>query len=267
MKEDYIGNKILTERKKHNLTQKQLGKFISVSDKTISKWECNASYPDITILSKLCEVLEISVSELLSEQPYNQQAALATSLIISTTQITKEKKSKRIILIIALLILASSIILGIRLVKTKYQNQILLDNLSIPSKLTKDYQTLLQYKNDYVGNASNMGNLLSNLPLANYGFVQEIDNQNLIVYYKGATWNINTLENDESFCDKAILYNVNLLFHLIGNLNQVTFNFSGSSYQMKRDQFNDSFNHKQLVVDLKKEEYVKAQMKLFNVKE
>src|SRR5690554_1873513 len=57
---------ILSEnRKKLNITQRQLADKINVSDKQISKWETGVSYPDITMLNSLAKALEISVNELL----------------------------------------------------------------------------------------------------------------------------------------------------------------------------------------------------------
>lgn len=38
-----IGKFIAKSRKSRNLTQKQLAKTLSISDKTISKWECGVS--------------------------------------------------------------------------------------------------------------------------------------------------------------------------------------------------------------------------------
>ena len=63
----YISGKIIKElRESKNLTQKQLGEIISVSDKTISKWETEKGLPDITLLEPLSAALGVSVAELLS---------------------------------------------------------------------------------------------------------------------------------------------------------------------------------------------------------
>ena len=63
----YIKGKIIKEKKKKkNLTQKQLGEIISVSDKTVSKWETERGLPDISLLEPLSKALGVSVAELLS---------------------------------------------------------------------------------------------------------------------------------------------------------------------------------------------------------
>ena len=63
----YINGKIIRElRENKNLTQKQLGEIISVSNKTVSKWETEKGLPDITLLEPLSSALGVSVAELLS---------------------------------------------------------------------------------------------------------------------------------------------------------------------------------------------------------
>lgn len=53
-------------REKKNLTQENLGDILSVSAKTISKWETGRGLPDISLLEPLASALDISVVELLS---------------------------------------------------------------------------------------------------------------------------------------------------------------------------------------------------------
>ncbi len=48
-----------------NMTQAELAERISVSDKTISKWETGKGLPDITLIESLAAALKISVIELL----------------------------------------------------------------------------------------------------------------------------------------------------------------------------------------------------------
>ena len=60
------GSVIRALREKQNYTQKQLAEAISVSDKTISKWETDRGLPDVTLLEPLAKALKVSVAELLS---------------------------------------------------------------------------------------------------------------------------------------------------------------------------------------------------------
>ena len=92
---------------------------------------------------------------------------------------------------------------------------------------------ILKYQNKYVGDNSNTGNLISNLPLSEYGYVFEIDSNNLglTIDYHITDWYI----NDEMYVERALVYNSVALFSLIDNLQYVTYNFTGNSYTIKRE--------------------------------
>ena len=53
-------------RKKKQLTQKQLGEKLHLTDRAVSKWENGKAFPDVHIMEDLCRELDISVSELLA---------------------------------------------------------------------------------------------------------------------------------------------------------------------------------------------------------
>lgn len=60
------GEAIRLLREKAHFTQAELAGKISVSDKTISKWETGKGYPDISLLEPLSKALNVSITELLS---------------------------------------------------------------------------------------------------------------------------------------------------------------------------------------------------------
>ena len=60
-----IGKFIAECRKQKNLTQMQLSEKLGITDKAISKWERGIAMPDSSIMLDLCEILGISVNELL----------------------------------------------------------------------------------------------------------------------------------------------------------------------------------------------------------
>ena len=63
----YVTGKTIKElREKRKLTQKELAEQISVSDKTISKWETRKGLPDIVIIEDLAKSLGVSIAELLT---------------------------------------------------------------------------------------------------------------------------------------------------------------------------------------------------------
>ena len=61
-----IGKFIAECRKQKNLTQMQLSEKLGITDKAISKWERGIAMPDSSIMLELCDILGISVNELLS---------------------------------------------------------------------------------------------------------------------------------------------------------------------------------------------------------
>ncbi len=60
-----IGRFIAECRKKENLTQMQLAKKLNITDKAVSKWECGKAIPDASIMVELCNILKITVNDLL----------------------------------------------------------------------------------------------------------------------------------------------------------------------------------------------------------
>lgn len=61
-----IGKFIAELRKKNSLTQMQLAEKLNITDRAVSKWENGRAMPDSSIMLELCEILGISVNELLS---------------------------------------------------------------------------------------------------------------------------------------------------------------------------------------------------------
>jgi len=99
MNQHNIGQFISTKRREQNLTQEQLAEKLGVSNKTVSKWETGKTMPDYSVIELLCEVLKISVSELIAgkeKEPdtnntTNEEVAL---LAYKIEQLEKDKKVK-----------------------------------------------------------------------------------------------------------------------------------------------------------------------------
>lgn len=60
-----IGETIAYLRKQKGMTQNELAEKMNVTDKAVSKWERDLSCPDVNSISKLADVLGVSVEELL----------------------------------------------------------------------------------------------------------------------------------------------------------------------------------------------------------
>ena len=61
-----IGEVISTLRKEKGMTQKELADKLNITDKDVSKWERDISFPDTATIPKLAEILEVSVEELMN---------------------------------------------------------------------------------------------------------------------------------------------------------------------------------------------------------
>ena len=101
-----IGKFIAECRKKVNLTQMQLAEKLGITDKAISKWERGIAMPDSSIMLELCDILNISVNDLLCGEVVtmdNYNKEIEKNLIEMVKQ--KEEADKRL--------LKAEIVLGI----------------------------------------------------------------------------------------------------------------------------------------------------------
>ena len=68
-----IGKFIAECRKEKGLTQMQLSEKLGITDKAVSKWERGITMPDTSIMLELCDILGISVNELLNGEKINME--------------------------------------------------------------------------------------------------------------------------------------------------------------------------------------------------
>lgn len=91
---DFIGRK----RKEKNLTQKDLADKLFISPQAVSKWERGQSYPDITLLIPLSDILEVQLKDLLQgeENSDSQVEDLIRKVVdMSATNPEEERRKKR----------------------------------------------------------------------------------------------------------------------------------------------------------------------------
>lgn len=72
MDQEKIGKFILECRKSKNLTQSELAEKLGVTDKSVSNWENGRNMPDLSLFKPLCEILDISINDLLSAKKVNK---------------------------------------------------------------------------------------------------------------------------------------------------------------------------------------------------
>lgn len=61
-----IGRFVAECRKAKGLTQARLAEALGITDRAVSKWETGKSMPDASLMLPLCDILGISINELLS---------------------------------------------------------------------------------------------------------------------------------------------------------------------------------------------------------
>jgi len=69
MKEINIARTLISKRKEKGITQDDLANYIGVSKASVSKWETEQSYPDITFLPQLAAYFNITLDELMGYEP------------------------------------------------------------------------------------------------------------------------------------------------------------------------------------------------------
>ena len=68
-----IGKFISECRRAQGLTQIQLAEKLNITDRAVSKWETGKSMPDSSIMLELCDILSISVNELLNGEKISME--------------------------------------------------------------------------------------------------------------------------------------------------------------------------------------------------
>ncbi len=66
IEKNMLGKFIRTKREEARLSQKQFAEQLFVTESAVSKWERGVNYPDITMISDICRVLNISEKELIT---------------------------------------------------------------------------------------------------------------------------------------------------------------------------------------------------------
>lgn len=66
IEKNMLGKFIRAKREEAGLSQKQFAEQLFVTESAVSKWERGVNYPDITMISDICRVLNISEKELIT---------------------------------------------------------------------------------------------------------------------------------------------------------------------------------------------------------
>lgn len=114
MNQEKIGKFILECRKEKKLTQTELAEKLGVTDKSVSNWENGRNMPDLSLFKTLCEILDISINDLISGEKISKdkyQEKLEENIITTIDYTNKKVLVKNNI--IGILLLAFGIIVSI----------------------------------------------------------------------------------------------------------------------------------------------------------
>lgn len=89
MSKQTFGNMIATLRKERGMTQLELAEKMGVTDKAVSKWERDLSFPDVNTLPKLAEIFDVTVDELMQTKRDAKENATGNKVSEIVTLILK----------------------------------------------------------------------------------------------------------------------------------------------------------------------------------
>ena len=107
MNQEKIGSFIAENRKAKKLTQIEFAEKLGVSNKSVSRWETGKNMPDVSLFLSICDVLDISVNELLiGEHITTQESKKADEILVETIKNSNKKlqTAKRLIYVVAVLV-------------------------------------------------------------------------------------------------------------------------------------------------------------------
>lgn len=175
-----IGKFIACSRKKKKMTQEQLAEELGINNRTISRWENGKNLPDASLYKPLCNILDISIEELINGEKTEKREFKDSveKAIISTINLNESNKKKTNVLAKAIIVSIIIIVLlclffTIYIIK-KYPN---IDIYGI---------TIIENNNSYLKKILNNDEL--NLKIWFYGIdsLQLIDKDNVYYDFKSA---------------------------------------------------------------------------------
>lgn len=118
MNQEKIGEFISACRKEKKITQRELAELLGVTDRSVSNWETGKNMPDLSLFKPLCEILGITINELLSGEKLSKEKYqekfeenIVNTIDYSTKRINKYSKSISLIIIIFGLFISLSAIM------------------------------------------------------------------------------------------------------------------------------------------------------------
>ena len=141
-----IGKFILRLRTEKGLTQAELANKLGVTDRAVSNWENGRRMPDIAFLPSLCDILDISMSELLTgERLHSEEKELGYKEILLNTLDDNKKNKRKIIGLFTILVVSIFSFLTLFIIQYKSQ----FPKIDIYSLMIQDAEASLNKIFDY----------------------------------------------------------------------------------------------------------------------
>lgn len=120
MNQEKIGSFIAENRKAKGFTQIEFAEKLGVSNKSVSRWETGKNMPDVSLFLSICDVLDISVNELLiGEHITTQESKKADEILVETIKASNKKlKSAQIVIYILAVLVNALFMIGVPLSAT-----------------------------------------------------------------------------------------------------------------------------------------------------
>ena len=110
MNQEKIGSFIAENRKAKGLTQIEFAEKLGVSNKSVSRWETGKNMPDVSLFLPICDMLEISVNELIiGEHITTQESKKADEIFVETIKASNKKLKSAQILIYIFAVLVNAL--------------------------------------------------------------------------------------------------------------------------------------------------------------
>lgn len=149
MNQEKIGKFIAKLRKEKKITQSELAEKLGVTDRSVSNWENGKNMPDLSLFKPLCEILGISINELMSGEKIDNKEytkKLEENLITTIDYINKNNKNTNDIRSIFYLIIGIIGIVLSQIIFNDYEFQSYVTLISMVLSIYGIKQLFIKYK-------------------------------------------------------------------------------------------------------------------------
>ena len=117
MDQKKIGEFLKILRKERGLTQEQLAEVLSVSNRSVSRWETGSNLPDLSLLIQLADYYDVELRELLDgerkEKPMDKRIDDTARRIADYSNLEKQRYSRRLCILFSIGLFAFTLYLAL----------------------------------------------------------------------------------------------------------------------------------------------------------